>query len=403
MIPTKLRSRGPVFPAAPIIQVAERVTELRRQNIDIISMGMGESDHGTPPHVRAAARDAIERDTLACTSPPGSLDLRKGIAAWLEVEYGQRFSTDEVLVSVGSKFALNALFLTMLDPGDEVIIPVPAWPTIGSLVEARGARAVYVPCDTKDGFRPHLARLTAAVTERTRAVYIANPGNPTGAVLPAAVLEPIARLCADRGLTLINDGAYRSHCYEGVVPNLYQIATAHGAACVIVETVSKRYSMSSWRIGFIAAHRDLVAAMADVQAQTFTCPPAITQIAALAALSGPQDHVTTSIAEFAQRRLLLLARLDEIPGLVLHTKPTGAFFAFPDVSALMGSRTAAGVTIDTDMALVHYLLDEAHVATTPGSMFGAPGHIRMSYTLPAPRIAEACTRIGSALAKLTLA
>jgi aspartate aminotransferase len=389
----RLPGDGARIQGSPIVELVDRVRELQRGGVPVINMVMGESDLGAPAHVRTAVQLAAAKDDIGYTAPPGALDLREAVSAWFAREYDQRFGNDEVMASSGSKLILYELFLTLLTPGDEVLLPAPVWASIPSLIEYAGARPVLIPSRSADGFRPQLAAVEAALTPRTRALYLANPGNPTGAVLPEETLRPLARLCAERGLTLISDGAYRAHCYEGAVPNFPKMAQEAGAAFVIIETLSKRYSMAGWRIGFAAAHRDLIAAMSALQGQTLTCPPRITQVAAIAALSGPQDCVAAAVDEFKRRREVLLQGLSDVPGFALPTPPQGAFFALPDVTALLGKRTPDGALVDTDAALARHFLDYAHVAMTPGAPFGAPGHLRLAYTLPADRIVEACARL----------
>lgn len=387
--------------AAPIIAIAERVQQLRAQGIDVVSFGMGESDLGTPIHVREAAQAAIEADAVRCTAPSGSAALKDALRAWLEAEYDISYAADEVIVSPGSKYALHALFATQLDPGDDVVVVAPAWPTIAALVEATGASARLVVGSADAGFDVPTADVAKAITPRTRALYVANPSNPTGRVLSAARVEDLVALCGERDIAIVSDGAYRSHAYDVEVPNLPKMASRRGVTCVVVETVSKRYSMSGWRVGFAAGPAAMISAMTDLQGQTLSCPSAVCQVAALAALKGPQACVDDALATFARRRDLIVEGMRSVPGFRIAHAPQGAFFVFPDVREVLGRRTPEGVRIADDNALALYLLEEARVASIPGSVFGGPGHLRFAYTVPEARIGEGCARVAAAIGRLS--
>ena len=214
-------------------------------------------------------------------------------------------------------------------------------------------------------------------------------------------LRAIARLCAARNVTILSDGAYRAFCYVGDVPNLPRIAAEAGATCVVVDTLSKAYSMSGWRIGFVAGHRTLITAIAAFQSQTISCPAAVTQVAALAALSGSRGVVAQSVEVFRKRREVLLSSIASLPGIALGYEPSGGFFVFPNFTRYLGLHGRDGSVITDDHSLAAYLLQVAHVSVIPGSAFGAPGYLRLSYTLPEARIREGIERIGDALSALT--
>lgn len=383
-----------------IITNATRASELRRRNIDVISMGIGESDLGTPAHVIEAVERALRADATKCTAPGGTPETLECIRAWLAKEYEGPFGSDEVVISAGSKYLLYQIFMALFEADEEMLIPSPGWPTIAALTSLVGARPRLVPCDPAAGFVPDPARFAAAVNDRTRALYIANPGNPTGVALSADALRPLVELCAQRSLTLVYDAAYRALCYDAPAPNLPRMAAEMGVPCVIVETLSKRYAMSGWRFGFAAAHPRLIAAITAIQSQTITCVPALTQAAAIAAMSGSQQCVTEAVALYRKRLAVLTTELRKLPHVTLPYDPNAGFFAMPDFSAYLGARTPDDQVLTDDEAVVDHLLEVAHVSAIAGSSFGLPGHLRLSCTLPEARIAEGVARIGRALAGL---
>jgi aspartate aminotransferase len=305
-----------------------------------------------------------------------------------------------VLVSTGAKQSLFNLFMALLDPGDEVIIPAPYWVSYPDIVLLAGGRPVILPTRTEDRFAPAPAALAAAMTDRTRALVLNTPSNPTGAVYGGEVLREIGALCADRGVLVVSDDIYRSLVYgDASYASIVRAAPEVAPHAVLIDGVSKTYAMTGWRIGFCAGPPALIEAMSVIQGQSTTNPTHIAQVAALAALDGPQSCVGDMRAEFDERRREMVRRLRAIPGATLD-EPLGAFYCFPDLSAYIGRRAPDGAALTDDVALCNFLVEHGRVAVVPGSGFGAPGFVRLSYACSMRDIQTGIDRIGEALATL---
>ncbi|HTE54352.1 MAG TPA: pyridoxal phosphate-dependent aminotransferase [Kofleriaceae bacterium] len=399
-VPLRLASR--LIPVKPSVTLAvtARAAELRASGVDVVSFGAGEPDFDTPAHIKDAARAALDRGVGKYTNVAGVIELRRAVASQLGQIHGLELSPAQVLVSTGAKHTLFNLFMALIDPGDEVIIPAPYWVSYPDMVLLAGGSPVILPTRAEDGFAPSPVALAAAMTERTRAVILNTPSNPTGAVYPAEVLREIGELCARRGVLVISDDIYRALVYGGATyTSIARVAPAIAPYLVLVDGVSKTYAMTGWRIGFCAGPQRLIDAMAVIQGQSTTNSTHIAQVAALAALSGSQDCVGAMRAEFDARRLEMVARLRAIPGVSLH-EPLGAFYCFPDVSRYLGRRTPDGETVVDDVALVNYLIESARVAVVPGSGFGAPGFVRLSYACSMDDIRTGVDRLAAGLAAL---
>ncbi len=397
-----LRIASRLSPVKPSVTLAvtARAAEMRARGIDVIGFGAGEPDFDTPVHVKEAARAALDRGVGKYTNVAGVIELRRTIAAQLGAIHGIELGPSQVLVSTGAKHTLFNLFMALIDPGDEVIIPAPYWVSYPDMVLLAGGTPVILPTRAEDGFAPSPAALAALMTERTRALVLNTPSNPTGAVYPAEVLREIGELCAARGVLVISDDIYRALVYGGATYTpIARAAPAIAPYLVLVDGVSKTYAMTGWRIGFCAGPQPLIDAMSIIQGQSTTNSTHIAQVAALAALSGPQECVAEMRAEFDARRREMVRRLRAIPGVALH-EPEGAFYCFPDVSAYLGRRTPDGQVVTDDVALVNYLIEAGRVAIVPGSGFGAPGFVRLSYACSMDDIREGLDRTAAALAAL---
>jgi aspartate aminotransferase len=291
--------------------------------------------------------------------------------------------------------------MALLDPGDEVIIPAPYWVSYPDMVLLAGGVPVFLPTRAADGFAPSPAALEAAMTSRTRAVVLNSPSNPTGAVYPAGVLREIGALCARREVLVVSDDIYRSLIYgDASYASIARVAPEVAPYLVLVDGVSKTYAMTGWRIGFCAGPQALIDGMCVIQGQSTTNASHIAQIAALAALTGPQECVAEMREQFDARRREMVRRLRAIPAVALD-EPLGAFYCFPDLSAYVGRRTPDdGATLADDVALCNYLVERGRVAIVPGSGFGAPGFARLSYACSMDDIVTGVDRMGEALTAL---
>ena len=352
--------------------VSRRVAELRREGVEIFDLGAGEPDFPSPETAVRAARRALDEGRTKYTVLEGTPELRAGLAARYGKE-GAPWSAANVLVTVGAKAALYELAQAFLSPGDEVVVPTPAWVSIPAQVRLAGATAVTVPMAASDGFAIRAQPLFDAMSERTRAVVINSPCNPTGAVAGVLDLERVARACAERGALLISDETYERFIYDGQRhASVASLAARYPETVVLVGSFSKTYAMTGWRLGYLLGAPSVVAAAAAVQSHMTSNATSFAMAGAEAVLEQEPPEAAALVAACARRRALVLAELDRIPGVVCPP-PAGAFYAFPDVSAWFDERCPDSA------AFCRRLLDEAGVATTPGSAFGCEGHIRLSY------------------------
>ncbi|MCY3969643.1 MAG: pyridoxal phosphate-dependent aminotransferase [Acidobacteria bacterium] len=352
--------------------VSRRVAELRREGVEVFDLGAGEPDFPSPETAVRAARRALDEGRTKYTVLEGTPELRAGLA----VRYGKEgapWSAANVLVTVGAKAALYELAQAFLSSGDEVVVPTPAWVSIPAQVRLAGATAVTVPMAAADGFAIRAQPLIDAMSERTRAVVINSPCNPTGAVAGVLDLERVARACAERGALLISDETYERFIYDGQRhASVASLAARYPETVVLVGSFSKTYAMTGWRLGYLLGAPSVIAAAAAVQSHVTSNATSFAMAGAEAVLEQEPPEAAALVAACARRRALVLAALDRIPGVVCPP-PAGAFYAFPDVSAWFDDRCPDSA------AFCRRLLDEAGVATTPGSAFGCEGHIRLSY------------------------
>jgi aspartate aminotransferase len=362
--------------------------------VDVIAFGVGEPDFDTPDSIKDAAVAAIKKGVGKYTAVSGTNELRAAAAAELSSVHGVALKAEQVIVSVGAKHSLFNLFMSMLDDGDEVIVPAPCWVSYPELVAMAGGKPVIVQTHQDDGYALHEHALARAVTPKTRAIILNSPSNPTGAVYGRATLEGVARVMREhKDLYAITDDIYRRLVYGVDYLSLARVAPDLAERIIFVDGVSKSYAMTGWRIGFCAGPIELIKAMDTLQGQSTTNPSAVAQAAALAALTGPQESVTRMHAEFDRRRRAMTDALRAIPKVVLH-EPRGAFYCFPDFSAYCRG------AITDDVALADHILDKGRVAVVPGTGFHAPGFVRLSYATSMENVVEGVRRIGEALAQL---
>jgi aspartate aminotransferase len=400
-IPLKLASRlDPIKPSITLA-VTAKAAKLKADGVDIISFGAGEPDFDTPEHIKAAARAALDKPGVGkYTDVAGILPLRKAIAAELSAVHHVPLEADQILVSTGAKHSLFNLFMALLDPGDEVLIPAPYWVSYPDMVMLAGGRPVILETKAEDDFAVTAAQVGAACSPRTRAIVLNKPSNPTGAVYSRAQIEALAKIVVEKDLLVISDDIYRQLVYGDA--EYVSIAATHpevGKRTVLVDGVSKTYAMTGWRVGYTAGPLPLIKAMTKIQGQSTSNVTHISQIATLAALTGPQDCVAMMRKAFDERRLEMLKLLRAIPGVTCR-EPKGAFYAFPDVSAFVGKKTPEGSILDDDVQLCDWLVEVGKVAVVPGSGFGAPGYVRLAYACSMANIQDGVGRLAKALGTL---
>ncbi|MEX3957459.1 pyridoxal phosphate-dependent aminotransferase [Trinickia sp. EG282A] len=375
-------------------KVMDRVAARRASGAAVISLSAGEPDFDTPEHVREAGIAAIRAGHTRYTQVAGLRTLREAIAAKFQRENGLDVDWRDTLVCSGGKQVIfNALAAT-LNEGDEVIVPAPYWVSYPEIVQLCGAKSMIVPCGADSGFKLTADALHAAITPRTRWLILNSPSNPTGAVYGRADLQALAEvLLAHPQVLVLSDDIYEHLIFDGI--EFFTIAQAEPRLRERVLTmngVSKAYAMTGWRIGFGTGPGWLIEAMEKLQGQQTSGASTISQHAALAALTGPQDFIRHSRVAFQRRRDLVVKQLTQAPG--LHcASPQGAFYVFASCEGLIGKTTPAGTRLDGDEAVVNALLNEAGVATVHGSAFGLGPHIRIAYALDDESLSRACTAI----------
>jgi aspartate aminotransferase len=381
-----------VAPSATLA-VDARARALRAQGEDVISFGAGEPDFPTPTHiVEAAARAAAEPVNHHYTATAGLPELREAIANKTKRDSGYEVSASQVVVTNGAKQAVYEAFFSLLDPGDEVLVPAPYWTTYPEVVALAGGAPVFVPTDEATGFHLKVEALEAAVTPSTKILLFVSPNNPTGAVLDRQEVEAVGRWAAGRGLWVITDEIYEHLVYGGrefasmpvVVPEISD-------RCVVINGVAKTYAMTGWRVGWLIGPPDVSAAVSALQSQATSNVCNVAQQAALAAVRGGMQQARAMHEEFDRRRRLIHRLLNECEG-VSCVEPEGAFYAFPSVRGLFG-RKMVGREVTSSAELAEVAIDEAKVAVVPGEAFGAPGYFRMSYAMSEAAIEEGVSRL----------
>jgi aspartate aminotransferase len=399
----KIRIASRLDPIKPSITLAvtAKAAKLKADGIDVISFGAGEPDFDTPDHIKTAAKTALDKGGVGkYTDVGGILALRQAIAAELSKVHAMSITADRVLVSCGAKHSLYNIFMALLDPGDEVIIPAPYWVSYPDMVMLAGGRPVIVETAADDDFTARPEAIAAALSPKTRAIVLNTPSNPTGGVYSRTQIEALAKLVVEHNLLVVSDDIYRALVYAGAeYVSIASIGPDIAARTILVDGVSKTYAMTGWRIGYTAGPADVIKAMAKIQGQSTSNAAHVAQIATLAALTGPQDCVETMRRAFDERRIEMVKLLRAIPGVGCR-EPKGAFYAFPDVSSFIGKKTPEGSILDDDVQLCDWLVEVGKVAVVPGSGFGAPGHVRLSYACSMESIRAGVARLGDALASL---
>lgn len=396
----RLASRLDVVVPSATLAINARAQMLRAQGVDVISFGAGEPDFDTPPNIAEAGVAAIHAGRTRYTPVAGIAELRAAVAAQSTAVRGVAAKPEHVVVTVGAKGALFNLAMCLFEPGDEVVIPAPYWVSYPEQVRLVGATAVFVETTLDMGWKLSPEALAAALSPRTKAVVLCTPSNPTGAAYTPAELEALAAVLRGHDCWIVLDEIYAALVYDGFEQrSMLSVAPDLAPRVVVIDGVSKTYAMTGWRVGWSIAPTALSKAMEMVQSQGATSTATMAQWAALEALRSPPLALEEMRAIFSLRRDRLVAGLRALPG-VRCGVPEGAFYAFAEVKGWLGRTTGSGRQLVNDLDIAAWLLDEAHVAVVPGSAFGAPGHMRLSYAVSVEQIDRALARIASALASL---
>ena len=373
---------------------------LREAGEPAIGFGAGEPDFPTPDHIVAAAAEACRDPKNHKYSPTAGLPaLREAIAAKTARDSGLTVTAAQVLVTNGGKQAVHNTFATLLDPGDEVLLPAPYWTTYPEAIALAQGVTVVLPTDEASGFKVTVDQLEAARTERTKALMFVSPSNPTGAVYDRAQVEAIGRWAADNDLWVITDEIYEHLVYGDREFNSMPVVVPEVAdRCVVVNGVAKTYAMTGWRVGWMIGPPSVIKAATNLQSHTTSNVANVSQMAALAAVSGDLSAVTMMREAFDRRRQTIHEMLNDIPG-VTCAEPEGAFYAYPSFAGVLG-KDVRGRRPETTLELAGIILDEVKVAVVPGEAFGTPGYARLSYALGDADLVEGVTRIGKLLAEV---
>lgn len=384
--------------ASATLAMSQKSNELKAQGVDVINLSVGEPDFNTPDHIKEAAKKAIDDNFSFYTPVAGYMSLRKAISAKLKEENGVDFAPEQIVASNGAKQSLCNVILALINPGDEVIIPTPAWVSYVEMVKLAEGKNVLVPASIEQDFKITPEQLEAAITDKTRMVLLCSPSNPTGSVYTREELQGLVNVIAKYpDITVLADEIYEHINFTGEFTSMASFPELADRV-VIINGVSKAYAMTGWRIGFMAGPTDIVKATTKLQGQYTSNPSSIAQKAAEAAYTGSQACVREMNEAFQRRRDLVVKLASEIPGLKVNV-PQGAFYLFPEVSSFFG-KSYEGTVIKDAADLALFLLDKGHVATVDGAAFCAPGYIRLSYATSDDNIREAMRRIADTLALL---
>ncbi len=392
----QLSNRVNSIKPSPTLAVTNRAAELRAAGKDIIGLGAGEPDFDTPEHIKAAAITAINNGFTKYTAVDGTPALKKAIIAKFERENGLKYEANQILVSSGGKQSFFNLSLALLNPGDEVVIPAPYWVSYPDMVLVADGKPVIITTTQAQRFKITPAQLEDAITERTKLVVLNSPSNPTGVAYTLDELKALAEVLKRHPQVLIATDDMYEHIRFNDLPfcNILNAAPELYDRTIVLNGVSKAYSMTGWRIGYAAGPAKLIGAMKKVQSQSTSNPNSIAQVAAQAALEGPQECVAEMVKAFSARHDFVVAALNQIEG-VDCIRADGTFYAFPNFQQVIDSRPEFA----DDIALAEFLLIEAGVALVPGSAFGAPGNLRLSFATGMETLQDAIARIARALAR----
>jgi aspartate aminotransferase len=395
----KLASRAQRLKPSATMLITAKAKALKADGIDVVGFGAGEPDFDTPLNIKDEAKRAINIGFTKYTPVGGTDDLKNAIIFRLKEDYGLTYDKTEIMVSCGAKHTLYNLTQVIIDEGDEVIIPSPYWVSYPEQVTLAGGTPVIIETREEDGFKIDPDEIKKKITSRTKAVILNYPSNPTGATYNEEDLREIARIALEAGLIIISDEIYDKIIYNGLTHTpIATLSEEVKESTILVNGVSKSYSMTGWRIGYSAGDRNVSSAMSKLQGQSTSNPTSISQIAAIEAFQGPQDEVVKMAKEFERRKNYIAKRLNEIPGMTCFN-PQGAFYVFPNVSNFYG-KSYNGNGIGNSVDFSEYLLDVAKVAVVPGVEFGSDKHVRISYALSMEEIIKGVDRIEEAVEKL---
>lgn len=382
---------------SPTLSILARAEELQANGKNIINLSVGEPDFDTPEHIKEAAIKALHDGRTKYTAVEGIRILKDAVINKFKHENHLDYESNQIIVSCGAKHSIYNIFLSILNPGDEVIIPAPYWVSYPDMVKLTDGNPVILKTDFNQQFKVNPAQLQAAITEHTRAIILNSPSNPTGLAYTKTELQDLGEVILQHpGILVISDDIYEHTLWNNTpFTNIVNACPALYERTMVVNGVAKAYAMTGWRIGYTAGPASIIAAMKKVQSQSTSNPNSIAQYATVAALEGDQEFVRSTTLTYKDRHDFILKALKGIQGIEC-TASDGTFYTFPNIEGLLDKKAG----INNDLALSEYLLTEAEIAVVPGSAFGAPGHIRLSYAANINLLAEAAKRLQSVFQKL---
>ncbi len=381
------------------LEMSKRSRELREKGIDIIDMSVGQPDFPTPPHIKQAAKDAIDNNFTFYTPVPGYSDLRQAIVDKLKTENGLEYESNQIVVTNGAKQALAETILTLINKGDEILVPTPYWVSYAELVNLAEGKKKFIKTSIENNFKVTAEEIENAITPKTRILLYSSPSNPAGSVYSKEELKAIAEVIErHENVYVISDEIYEHINFVGKHESIAQFDAIKDRV-ILINGMSKGYAMTGWRLGYMAAPKWIADSCIKLQGQYTSCASSISQKAALAALQGDNLYTMGMNQAFKERRDLILKLMNEIPGFKTYV-PEGAFYIFPDVKSYFG-KINNYINIKNASDLSMFLLNEAHVATVPGSAFGNSDCIRFSFALGKNKIETAMERIKDSLYNLT--
>jgi len=384
---------------SPTMKVAQQVKEMQARGEDVIDLSVGELDYSTPPNVKKAAQRAIDQNFTKYTINSGMVELREAICNKLKQENGVDYSPNQIIVSNGAKQSIFNAIQSIIDDGDEVIFSAPFWVSYPEMVSLAQGIPVVVPTDEESGFKLTPAGLKKSITSRTKLLILCNPSNPAGSTYSQKELEEIAKIVDENNIFVISDEIYEKIIYdENKFVSFAAINKRIKERTILINGLSKSYAMTGWRIGYAAGPEYIIQAMNRIQSHSTSNASSISQAAAVEALIGTQDFIDQMKKDFVKRRDYMYNELTSIDGISCY-KPGGAFYLFPNVSALF-KKSAGEYSIHNSIDMAMYLLSAARVSVVPGSAFGSEGFIRLSYSASMEKLEEAVKRIKMALGKL---
>ncbi|MCC2669384.1 MAG: L-aspartate aminotransferase apoenzyme [Armatimonadetes bacterium] len=378
---------------SPTLAITAKAKALQAQGIDVIGFGAGEPDFDTPEHIKSAAIEALNQGQTKYTASAGIPALKDAVCEKLQRENGLTYKPGQIIVSCGAKHSIYNLLQAVIDPGDEVIVPVPYWVSYPEQVKLAGGVPVFVDAPESDGFRVSAAAIAEKITPRTKMIVLNSPSNPSGAVVETAELKKIAELAVEKDVLVLSDEIYEHLTYGGDHVSVASFGPEIQKRTLVINGFSKAYSMTGWRLGWLAGDGEIVAAMGRIQDQSTSNPTSFAQVGGVVALRGPQECVEEMRQAFQQRRDYIVGRLNSMPG-VSCVNPDGAFYVLPNISGLTSSAFPDGD------AITEYLLNEARIAVVPGSGFGVPQNIRLSYATSMANIEKGMDRLETAAREL---